>query len=122
MCADTALSRLTFEPSDRSPRFVRRSVSGATPTLNVLLSNSVTVRHVPLTLMLSPSWQSSKIASAPEIVSDVPPPPLAVVSSWSSLETAAAVQYMVGGTRQTASSLPTISTIPVNILKCIPRW
>jgi hypothetical protein len=31
----------------REPKFVRRSVSGATPTLKVSESKDVTVKHVP---------------------------------------------------------------------------
>lgn len=44
--------------------------------------------NAPLTLMLSPRCASPRISSAPEMVSDVPPPPLAESSSFSSLETA----------------------------------
>lgn len=44
--------------------------------------------HRPLTLMLSPRWQSPRMASQSEIVNDVPPPPDAVVSSASRDETA----------------------------------
>lgn len=32
----------------REPKFVRRRVSGATPTLKEDLSKAVTVRHVPV--------------------------------------------------------------------------
>lgn len=70
---------------------MRRRVSGATPTLKVEVSNSVTVRQVPLTDMLSPSWQSPRMSEAPEMVREVPPPPLAVVSSCSSLDTAGGI-------------------------------
>lgn len=46
-CASMARSRLTLLPTLSSPRFVRRKLSGATPTLKVSLSNSVTVKQVP---------------------------------------------------------------------------
>jgi hypothetical protein len=52
---------------------VRRSVSGETPTTNKFLSKDVTVKQVPLMLMLSPRWQSPRISEAEDIVSDVPP-------------------------------------------------
>jgi hypothetical protein len=56
--------------------------------LNESCENSVTVKHVPLTAMLSPRCTSSRMAAALEIVSDVPPPPVAVESSGTSAETA----------------------------------
>jgi hypothetical protein len=71
--AETARSRLTLLPCVREPRFVRRNVSGATPTLKEALSNEVTVRHVPFTLMLSPRLQSPRISAALEMVRVVPP-------------------------------------------------
>lgn len=43
----TERSRLTVEFVVRDPRLVRRSVSGATPTLKEESSNEVIVRHVP---------------------------------------------------------------------------
>lgn len=52
---------------------MRRSVSGATPTVKEDCSKDVTVRQVPLTLMLSPRWQSPKISEALEMVMFVPP-------------------------------------------------
>lgn len=54
---------------------MRRSVSGAMPTVKVPAPESkvVTVRHVPFTLIESPSWQSWRIDVAEEIVSVVPP-------------------------------------------------
>lgn len=52
---------------------MRRRVSGATPTLKVDLSKAVTVKQVPLTLMLSPRWQSPRISDAFEMVRLVPP-------------------------------------------------
>jgi hypothetical protein len=75
--ARTARSRLTGLFSFNEPRFVRRSVSGATPTTNESLVKDVTVRQVPLTLMLSPRWTSVRISVADDMVRDVPP-----VSSW----------------------------------------
>jgi hypothetical protein len=71
--AETARSRLTLLLCLREPRFVRRKVSGATPTLNEDLSKDVTVRQVPLTLMLSPRLQSVRISEAFEMVRVVPP-------------------------------------------------
>ena len=38
------------------------------------------VRHVPLTLMLSPRWASVRISAQSVIVKEVPPPPLLVSS------------------------------------------
>lgn len=73
MLAETARSKLTLLFCLREPRFVLRSVSGATPTLKVELVKEVTVRQVPLTLMLSPRWQSERISAASEMVSVVPP-------------------------------------------------
>jgi hypothetical protein len=71
--ADTARSRLTLLCSFKEPRFVRRSVSGETPTTKESLSKEVTVKQVPLMLMLSPKWQSPRISEAEDIVRDVPP-------------------------------------------------
>lgn len=45
--AETARSRFTLEFSFRLPRFVRRRVSGETPTLKVVGVKEVIVRHVP---------------------------------------------------------------------------
>lgn len=73
MLAETARSRFTLLSFFREPRFVRRRVSGATPTLNEDLSNQVTVRQVPFMLMLSPRLQSDRIEEALEIVRVVPP-------------------------------------------------
>jgi len=86
--AETDLSRLTFPPSFKEPRFVLRSVSGATPTLKEDRSNSVMVRQVPLTLMLSPREASERISLHWEMVREVPPPPEVVVSRLLSLVTA----------------------------------
>src|SRR5271155_2263175 len=86
--AETALSRLTFEPCLRLAKFVLLRVSGATPTLKVVLSNSVTVRQVPLMEMLSPSIAPSRIGPQSEIVRDVPPPPDVDESRSLRLETA----------------------------------
>lgn len=71
--AETARSRLTLLSLTREPRFVRRSVSGAQPTLNEVVSNHVTVRQVPFTEMESPRWQSVRISLAEEMVRVVPP-------------------------------------------------
>ena len=56
----------------REPRFVRRSVSGAMPTVKVEGVKCVTVRQVPFTLMLSPRWQSVRMGAAEEMVRVVP--------------------------------------------------
>lgn len=72
VCDDTARSRLTASPAARAPRFVRRRVSGATPTTKVEAVKEVTVRQVPLMLMESPSWQSVRMSAAPEMVRVVP--------------------------------------------------
>jgi hypothetical protein len=133
--AETARSRLTFEPFCSAPRLVRRSVSGAHPILKDDLSNSVTVRHVPvsrqpgrvavegegpgipLTLMLSPRCASPSMSSHPEMVNDVPPPPDAVLSSSSRAATAS--QNQPPASCLAASSrflLPIVSTIPVNMM------
>jgi len=86
--AKTDLSKLTFEPSLRLPKFVLRNVSGATPTLKDDLSNSVTVRQVPLTEILSPSATSLRMESHCEIVREVPPPPDEVESTLTSFDAA----------------------------------
>lgn len=57
----------------KEPRFVRRRVSGATPTVKEEVVKVVTVRQVPFTLMLSPRWQSDRTSVALEIVRVVPP-------------------------------------------------
>ena len=49
------------------------------------LSNEVTVRHVPLTLILSPRLQSPRMSEALEIVRVVPPSS----DCWLSSETTA---------------------------------
>lgn len=73
MLAETARSRFTFDAVRRDPRFVRRRVSGATPTTNVSFVKDVTVRQVPLTEMESPRWQSGRTVAASLMVRDVPP-------------------------------------------------
>ena len=52
---------------------MRRRVSGATPTVKDDSVKEVTVRQVPLTLMLSPRRQSLRISEALEMVRVVPP-------------------------------------------------
>lgn len=56
-----------------------------------MLSNSVTVRHVPLTEMLSPSWTSVRIEEQLEMVREVPFPPVDEESRGRSAVTAAGV-------------------------------
>ena len=45
--AETARSRFTGEEGERAPRFVRRRVSGDTPTLKEVGVKEVRVRQVP---------------------------------------------------------------------------
>jgi hypothetical protein len=71
--ADTARSKFTLLSFFNEPRFVRRRVSGATPTLKEDVENHVTVRQVPFMLMLSPRLQSARMGEALEIVRVVPP-------------------------------------------------
>ncbi len=71
--AETARSKLTGESFFSSPRFVRRRVSGATPTVKEEEVKDVTVRQVPFTDILSPRWASSRTGEALEIVRVVPP-------------------------------------------------
>jgi hypothetical protein len=104
--ARTARSRFTCEPFSSFPRFVRRSVSGATPTLNAPLSNSVIVRHVPLTDILSPRCASPSMSCASEMVSEVPPPPLDVWSSCSRADTTGRRQLGAGMTRHGSGRTP----------------
>lgn len=84
----TARSRFTGEDWKREPRFVRRRVSGETPTVNWEGVKEVTVKQVPLMLMLSPKWASVRISAQSEIVIEVPPPPAAVSSCFSRRVTA----------------------------------
>lgn len=84
----TALSKLTLDPCFKAPRLVRRRVSGATPTLNEDLSNSVTVKHVPLTEIESPNAASPKISAQSDMVKEVPFPPDVEGSSCCRLVTA----------------------------------
>lgn len=64
----------------REPRFVRRWVSGATPTVKVPVGREklVTVRQVPFMEMESPRWQSVRMGAALVIVRVVP----AVGEDW----------------------------------------
>jgi len=94
VAAATALSRFTFEPLSSLPRFVRRRVSGAHPTLKYqvdsgpVLEKSVMVRQVPFTEMLSPSWASGRMVGHEEMVRVVPAPPEEVESRGLSSVTA----------------------------------
>ena len=49
-------------------------------------AKEVTVRQVPLTLMLSPRWQSLRISEALEIVRVVPPSSALGLSSVTTME------------------------------------
>src|SRR5689334_15896344 len=55
---DSGLSRLTREPARRSPRLLRRKVSGARSAENESGRRSTAVRQTPLTAMLAPSVMS----------------------------------------------------------------
>jgi len=71
--AETARSRFTRLSFVRDPRFVRRRVSGATPTTKDSDVKEVTVKQVPFTLILSPRWASVRTSEALEMVRLVPP-------------------------------------------------
>lgn len=122
--ARTARSRFTREFWTKEPRFVRRRVSGAMPTVNVPEEeeNVVTVRQVPFMLMLSPSWQSCRMEEAEEIVSWVPPSEdwgLSCVTSLRKDVSISVVLYVDYGGAEgqiRRDEPPIISTIPVNIL------
>ncbi len=115
MEAETERSRFTLLPWFREPRLVRRSVSGETPTLKygdeeeveveageglleleLELENSVMVRHVPFTLMLSPREASVRIEAQSEMVIEVPLPPEEVESREERFVTAEIVGLVRG--------------------------
>ena len=53
---------------------VRRSVSGAIPTVNCVGVKDVTVRQTPLMAMLSPRWASERrLVEGRVMVREVPP-------------------------------------------------
>src|SRR5580693_6600096 len=56
--AASGRSRFTREPTRRSPRLLRRSVSGARSAPNESGCKSAAVRHTPFTAMLAPSVRS----------------------------------------------------------------
>lgn len=95
-----ARSRFTADPTANWPRFVRRRVSGAIPSLKESRASerAVIVRQVPFTQMLSPMRASVRIGAQSEIVMEQPLPPVEDVSRGRSSET-----------------VPTVSTSPVNI-------
>src|SRR6516225_3806224 len=55
-------SRLTREPGPKSPRLLRRRVSGARSAAKVSKPRFTAVRHTPFTAMLAPSRRSSRTA------------------------------------------------------------
>src|ERR1039458_817530 len=57
---ESGRSRLTREPGRRSPRLLRRSVSGARSAENPSGRSSATVRQTPLTAMLEPTAASAR--------------------------------------------------------------
>ncbi len=88
----SALSRLTGSPTPISPRFVRLSVSADTSTPKVVSSREDTVRQTPLIQILSP--RAISVKSHPPSIRRTPSLPCL----------------------SRAVTLPTFSTIPVNIL------
>ena len=66
--ADRARSKFTEPPADRSPREVRRMVSGERSTENSFAARATAVRQAPLTAMLSPSFRSDITFSAPTVI------------------------------------------------------
>ena len=71
-------SRFTRSPTPREPSVVRLRVSGTTSTLNPDALSRVTVRHTPLTAMLSPNARSPSTSDAP---TESPPPTAASTPS-----------------------------------------
>lgn len=74
-----------------------------------------------MTLILSPKCASPRISAQSPMVSDVPPPPLALVSRGSRDVTAAElVQFFVAiNIISTSDSLPMVSTRPVNMIVAV---
>ena len=99
--AGSARSTLTRSPGTSLSRLVRLIVSGARPTLNLCLSNSVTVRHTPLTAMLQPREAPSS-ATAASTSSSQPSP---TVPS----------HCFNRGTFSSLLTLPISSTMPLNM-------
>src|ERR1035438_9689327 len=70
---ESGRSRFTREPARRSPRLVRRRVSGARSAEKEPAPRSTAVRHTPLTAMLAPSiisWRTMEqrtFSRAPEV-------------------------------------------------------
>src|SRR5665811_2052816 len=87
----TARSRLTRSPGASAPRLLRRRVSGMTSTVKATLVTSVTVTHTPSTAIEAPTPVPS-VTVGPRSTSRASVPPLS-----------------------TARTVPTSSTIPVNI-------
>src|SRR5260370_38217356 len=59
LASDSGRSRFTRDPARRSPRLLRRSVSGARSAVKDRGCRSTAVRHTPFTAMLEPSRESS---------------------------------------------------------------
>ena len=93
--AVTDLSRLTLLPSFKLPRFVRRSVSGATPNLKDVESKDVMVRQVPFMHIESPRAASVRMEAQSETVREVPLPP-----DWEGSSCWRAVTAEMGGQRR----------------------
>src|SRR5215218_9570573 len=68
-----ARSRLTALPSARSPRALRRSVSGIALKTSVSPSRSFTVRHTPFTDTLSPTRVPSTVRLAESLRRNISP-------------------------------------------------
>ena len=88
---ESGRSRLTREPARRSPRLLRRRVSGARSAEKESGRGSTAVRHTPFTAMLAPSRHVRHHGGA------------------------AHLQPRAGRPRSSASTVPSSSMIPVNI-------
>jgi hypothetical protein len=117
MNVDIDLLRVIFPPSYSETRLVLRSVSDATPTFKAEWSNSLMVRQVPSTLILSPREASERILAQLEMVREVPPPLEVLESRVVSLLTPWAMRLVIRrfGVKKIMNSLPMVSTKPVNM-------
>src|SRR5579859_1913828 len=88
---ESGRSRFTLDPAWRSPRLLRRRVSGARSAEKEAASRSTAVRQTPLTAMLDP-WRESSRTVEHWILRRAPSP-----------------------RRSTAATVPNSSMIPVNI-------
>jgi hypothetical protein len=118
MNVDIDLLRVIFPPSFSETRLVLPSVSDATPTFKVEWANSLMVRQVPSTLILSPREASERILAQLEMVREVPPPLEVLESRVVSLLTPRAMRLVIRrfGVKKIMNSLPMVSTKPVNMI------